>query len=67
MAETGRYLDETPFSERNYYTVVVGTGGLTVYSECCGDTMDRACAARVYEALGRWLADAAPSHLEEGR
>lgn len=59
MAETGKYLDETPFSDRRYYSVVVGTGGLIVYSECCADTMDRACATRVHEALGRWLADTA--------
>lgn len=57
MTEPGKYLDETPFNDRRYYSVVVDTGGLTVYSECCADTMDRACAARVHEALGRWLTD----------
>ncbi len=53
------YLPEIPFNDKRYYTVVIGQGGLTVYSECCADTMSRETAARVHEALGRWLADTA--------
>ena len=49
------YLPEIPFNEKRYYTVTIGADGLTVYSECCGDTMSRDTARKVHEALGRWL------------
>lgn len=50
------YLPMTSFSEREYYSVTVDQAGVTVYSECCGDTMTARVARLLHEALGRYLA-----------
>ena len=51
------YMPETDFDgpHQNGYTVQVGTNGVTVWSECCGDTMRRETAALLYKALGEYL------------
>lgn len=54
-----QYLPRTPFSTADYYAVEINDAGLTVYSECCADTMSVEAAAATYEALGRYLADRA--------
>lgn len=51
------YMPETDFDgpDQNGYSVQVGTNGVTVWSECCGDTMSRGTALDVYHAIGRYL------------
>lgn len=51
------FLPETPFDPTDSYpyTVAVGTNGVTVYSECCGDVMSRGTAVDLYKALGEYL------------
>lgn len=54
------YLPGDPvqrLSQRAGYSVEVTNAGVTVYSECCADTMSAETAAALYEALGRFLAD----------
>jgi hypothetical protein len=53
------YLPETEFNVplQAGYTVQVTSDGVTVYSECCADTMSVETARLLHVALGRYLAD----------
>jgi hypothetical protein len=52
------YLEDRPFTTKEYYSIEITDKGATVYSECCADTMSVETATAVHEALGRYLADA---------
>lgn len=52
----GTYLTETKFdAEDPNYTVFVDDEGLTVWSECCGDTMSRDTLLKVRDAINEYL------------
>lgn len=52
----GDILPETPFNEDTYpYTVGVDDEGVYVYSECCGNRMDRKTATLLRDAITVWL------------
>lgn len=63
------YLDQLPFHPGGLYSISIeddrfttdkiwGTrnaGGVTVFSECCSETMTFAAAEKVHAALGRYI------------
>lgn len=46
----------TSFASDGVYGVEVNKEGVTVYSECCSDTMSRETAAKLRDAITVWLA-----------
>ena len=58
MGTVTEYLPITEFDladPKSYYEVEVTDKGVTVYSECCADTMSRDTALRLYHAIGDYL------------
>ncbi|MET0426263.1 MAG: hypothetical protein ABW046_20510 [Actinoplanes sp.] len=56
------YLDNVNFDDphgmsTSYEVGIDDKHGLVVYSECCASAMSDDIAGKVYEALGRYLAD----------
>lgn len=51
------YLKKLSFDTENYYAVAVTADGLTVYSECCADTMSRETMIATRDAINAWLED----------
>lgn len=49
-------MPHTDFASNGVYGVEVTKKGVTVYSECCSDTMSRETAARLRDAIDAWLA-----------
>lgn len=45
------------FNDQNYYSFGLDSrdGGVTVYSECCADTLDLAAAIELHALLGEWI------------
>lgn len=51
------YLKQMYFNAENDYKVAVTDAGLTVYSECCADTMSREAMIATRDAINAWLED----------
>lgn len=51
------YLERTVFNTGFGYEVEVRYDGLTVYSECCADTMNRETMIATRDAINAWLED----------
>ena len=43
--------EETHFNDEKYYSYEITDGELTVYSECCADTMSREVMEKLYSEL----------------
>lgn len=43
------------FNEKNYYLHFVEESGVTIWSECCGDTLDLESAIVLRDRLNRWI------------
>lgn len=50
------YLGNTKFTDEDYYSVEVTDRGVTVYSECCADTMSDETARKLRDAISEYLA-----------
>lgn len=54
--DDGVIMQHTNFADDGVYGVEVTKEGVTVYSECCSDTMSRETAAKLRDAIDVWLA-----------
>lgn len=55
------HLEPTEFGTDGPYLVEVTEEGVTVYSECCSDTMSRETAEKLRDAITTWLESQPPS------
>ena len=53
-------FDAGPESWGGYEVEVTEKGGVTIYSECCADTMSRETAEKARDAIAAWLEHTAP-------
>ena len=51
------YVEERYFTDETYYSFRVTSRGVTVYSECCADTMTRESAIILRDAINSYLGE----------